>query len=153
MFTYIVDTDAAELLSAIDITLQRFTEYHALRGAFGRRAVIEQAKGILMAARGVPADEAFAILREHSQHRAQKIADVAAARKLDRLLEPSLPHPASSSRPRHRAGQRPEAVFRAGSRHEVGRLGLPRRGRVRAAARRRRAPAPATGRRPRCRGL
>jgi len=79
VFAYIVDTDAAELQSAIDITLQRFTEYHALQGAFGRRAVIEQAKGILMATRGVTADEAFALLREHSQRRGQKIADVAAA--------------------------------------------------------------------------
>jgi two-component system, response regulator / RNA-binding antiterminator len=79
VFAYIVDTDAGELQSAIDITLQRFTEYHALRGAFGRRAVIEQAKGILMATRGVTADEAFALLREHSQRRGQKIADVAAA--------------------------------------------------------------------------
>ena len=49
VFAYIVDTTPEELQSAIDITLQRFTEYHNLQGAFGRRAVIEQAKGILMA--------------------------------------------------------------------------------------------------------
>ena len=45
----IVDGTPDELQSAIDITLQRFTEYHNLQGAFGRRATIEQAKGILMA--------------------------------------------------------------------------------------------------------
>ena len=50
VFAYIVDTTPEELQSAIDITLQRFAEYHNLQGAFGRRAVIEQAKGILMAA-------------------------------------------------------------------------------------------------------
>jgi response regulator NasT len=53
VFAYIVDGDAEELQSAIDITLQRFAEYHNLQGAFGRRAVIEQAKGILMARHGV----------------------------------------------------------------------------------------------------
>src|SRR3954452_24992079 len=40
VFAYIVDTDPAELESAIEITLQRFAEYHELQGAFGRRAVI-----------------------------------------------------------------------------------------------------------------
>ena len=79
VFAYIVDTTPEELQSAIDITLQRFTEYHNLQGAFGRRAVIEQAKGILMARNGVNADKAFAILRDHSQRSGQKLADVAAA--------------------------------------------------------------------------
>jgi response regulator NasT len=79
VFAYIVDTTPEELQSAIDITLQRFTEYHNLQGAFGRRAVIEQAKGILMARNGVDADQAFAILRDHSQRGGQKLAEVAAA--------------------------------------------------------------------------
>src|SRR5688572_26557504 len=38
----------AEWQSSIDIVLQRFAEFHALQGAFGRRALIERAKGILM---------------------------------------------------------------------------------------------------------
>src|SRR5579864_2126621 len=42
VFAYIVDTTPEELQSAIHVTLQRFAEYHSLRGAFGRRAVIEQ---------------------------------------------------------------------------------------------------------------
>jgi AmiR/NasT family two-component response regulator len=79
VFAYIVDTTPEELQSVIDITLQRFTEYHDLQGAFGRRAVIEQAKGILMARHAIDADEAFAMLREHSQHSGHKLADVAGA--------------------------------------------------------------------------
>ena len=79
VFAYIVDTTAEELQSAIDVTLQRFTEYHNLQGAFGRRAVIEQAKGILMARNGIDADKAFGLLRDHSQHNGQKIVEVAAA--------------------------------------------------------------------------
>ena len=59
VFAYIVDTTPDELQSAIDITLQRFAEYHSLQGAFGRRATIEQAKGILMARLGVGSDKAF----------------------------------------------------------------------------------------------
>lgn len=79
VFAYIVDTTPEELQSAIDITLQRFAEYQKLQGAFGRRALIEQAKGILMARHAIDADRAFEMLRDHSQHHGQKLADVAAA--------------------------------------------------------------------------
>lgn len=79
VFAYIVDTTPEELQSAIDITLQRFAEYQSLQGAFGRRAVIEQAKGILMARRAIPAEKAFDIMRDHSQHNGQKLIDVAQA--------------------------------------------------------------------------
>jgi response regulator NasT len=77
IFAHIVDTTPEELQSAIDITLQRFAEYHSLQGAFGRRAMIEQAKGILMGRHAITADEAFARLREHSQHNGHKLATVA----------------------------------------------------------------------------
>src|SRR5512133_3996345 len=63
VFAYIVDTTPEELQSAIDITLQRFAEYTGLQGAFGRRAEIEQAKGILMARHSIDADAAFKMLR------------------------------------------------------------------------------------------
>jgi AmiR/NasT family two-component response regulator len=79
VFAYIVDGDAAELQSAIDITLQRFAEYQNLQGAFGRRAMIEQAKGILMARHSVDANGAFDMLRNHSQHNGRKVVDVAQA--------------------------------------------------------------------------
>src|SRR3954452_17581978 len=79
VFAYIVDGDAAELQSAIDITLQRFAEYQSLQGAFGRRALIEQAKGILMARHSLDADRAFNMLRGHSQHNGRKLVDVAQA--------------------------------------------------------------------------
>ncbi len=79
VFAYIVDGSPDELQSAIDITLQRFSEYQSLQGAFGRRALIEQAKGILMARHAISADTAFERLRDHSQHNGRKLADVAAA--------------------------------------------------------------------------
>src|SRR6186713_2417673 len=79
VFAYIVDGDAAELQSAIDITLQRFAEYQSLQGAFGRRALIEQAKGILMARHMTDSEHAFEMLRDHSQHNGRKLVDIAQA--------------------------------------------------------------------------
>jgi two-component system, response regulator / RNA-binding antiterminator len=79
VFAYIVEADADELQGAIDITLQRFAEYQNLQGAFGRRATIEQAKGILMASHAIDADRAFQMLRDHSQHSGRKLVDIAQA--------------------------------------------------------------------------
>jgi response regulator NasT len=79
VFAYIVDTGPEQLQGAIDVTLQRYAEFQSLRGALGRRAVIEQAKGILMARHAVGADDAFELLRSHSQHSGTKLADVAEA--------------------------------------------------------------------------
>jgi AmiR/NasT family two-component response regulator len=96
VFAYIVDGDAEELQSAIEITLQRFAEYQSLQGAFGRRALIEQAKGILMARHSIHADHAFDMLREHSQHNGRKLVDVAQAIvESHLLLLPPLPEPAA----------------------------------------------------------
>ena len=96
VFAYIVDADAEELQSAIEITLQRFTEYHNLQGAFGRRAVIEQAKGILMARHAIAQEAAFELLRSHSQHNGRKLIAVAEAIvESHRLLLPPLPHPSA----------------------------------------------------------
>ena len=94
VFAYLVDTTPEELQSAIDVTLQRFTQYHNLQGAFGRRAVIEQAKGILMARHSIDADKAFGMLREHSQHNGNKLLDVAGAIVDSHLLlVPATPGP------------------------------------------------------------
>ena len=101
VFAYIVDGDAQELQSAIDITLQRFAEYQSLQGAFGRRALIEQAKGILMARHSVDADRAFDMLRDHSQHNGRKVVDVAQAIVDSHLLlPPPLIEPAVAVPPR-----------------------------------------------------
>jgi AmiR/NasT family two-component response regulator len=98
IFAYIVDTTGEELQSAIDITLQRFAEYHGLQGAFGRRAIIEQAKGILMARHAINAERAFEMLRDHSQHNGHKVVDVAQAIvESHLLLVPPVPHPPAST--------------------------------------------------------
>ncbi|MBY4225615.1 GAF and ANTAR domain-containing protein [Rhodococcus fascians] len=53
-------------------------EVDGLLTAMKTRAQIEQAKGIIMAMRGIGADEAFAFLSEQSQSRNIKVTDIAA---------------------------------------------------------------------------
>jgi response regulator NasT len=80
VFAYVIMNGADhELQSALDITLRRFAEFSNLQGAFGRRAIIEQAKGILMARNGIDADQAFQILRAHSQQTGRRLVHVAEA--------------------------------------------------------------------------
>ncbi len=77
VFAYLLHDDPEELQSAIDITLARFAEYHSLKGAFGRRSIIEQAKGILMARHAVDSEEAFGMLRERSRLSGRKVTALA----------------------------------------------------------------------------
>ena len=79
IFAYITDSETREWQSSIDIVLRRFTEYHDLEGAFGRRAVTERAKGILMERHSVDDAVAFEMLRDQSRRANTKLVDVAAA--------------------------------------------------------------------------
>jgi response regulator NasT len=79
VFAYITDADAKDWQSSIDIVLRRFTEYHDLEGAFGRRALTERAKGILMERHSVDESTAFGMLRDHSRAANRKVVDVATA--------------------------------------------------------------------------
>ena len=80
IFSYIAHAgDLQEMQSSIDIALERFAEYHALEGAFGRRAVTERAKGILMERHSLDEQQAFHLLRDHARRTNRKIADVAEA--------------------------------------------------------------------------
>ena len=91
VFAYIIDTDSEELQSAIEITLQRFSEFDSLQGAFSRRAVIEQAKGILMERHKIDQDRAFEMMRSHSQHTGHKLFGIAEAIVQSHLLLPPPP--------------------------------------------------------------
>jgi AmiR/NasT family two-component response regulator len=79
IFAYITDADALDWQSSIDIVLRRFAEYHDLEGAFGRRALTERAKGILMERHSVDEGAAFEMLRDHSRSVNRRLVDVAAA--------------------------------------------------------------------------
>jgi AmiR/NasT family two-component response regulator len=92
VFAHISDDDPGELQSTLDIVLHRFAEYHNLEGAFARRAMIERAKGILMATHAVDDERAFEMLRSHSQQTGTKLIDLAeAVVHSHRLLAPGKP--------------------------------------------------------------
>jgi response regulator NasT len=65
--------------SSIDIVLRRFAEYHDLEGAFGRRALTERAKGILMERHSIDEPAAFDMVREHARSTNRKLVDVSSA--------------------------------------------------------------------------
>jgi AmiR/NasT family two-component response regulator len=95
VFAHISDDDVEDWQSSIDIVLRRFAEYHDLEGAFGRRALTERAKGILMERHSINEESAFEMLREQSRIANRKLIDLAAA-VVDghRLLPQKPPAPA-----------------------------------------------------------
>jgi AmiR/NasT family two-component response regulator len=94
IFAYITDADVEDWQSSIDIVLRRFGEYHDLEGAFGRRATIERAKGILMERHSIDEQDAYAMLHQHSRINNRKLLDLATA-VVDghRLLPRQSPNP------------------------------------------------------------
>ena len=79
IFAYIANGDPQVLQSEIDIALSRFAEYHDLEGAFGRRAITERAKGILMERHSIDEETAFKLLRDHARRSQLKIVEIADA--------------------------------------------------------------------------
>jgi GAF domain-containing protein len=67
---------------------QRGEQARNMRLAMESRAVIEQAKGVLMAQRRIDADQAFEILREASQRYNRKLRDIALG-----IVESTQPKP------------------------------------------------------------
>jgi response regulator NasT len=89
VFAYLVDGAATELESALDITLERFAEFQNLEGAFGRRAITERAKGILMERHRIDEQQAFELLRAQARNTGRKLVDVAEAVVEGYLLLPA----------------------------------------------------------------
>jgi AmiR/NasT family two-component response regulator len=79
VFAHISDADVEDWQTSIDIVLRRFAEYQELKGAFGRRALIERAKGILMERHSVDEEAAFEMLRSQSRESNRKLIDLATA--------------------------------------------------------------------------
>ncbi|MHB8693932.1 MAG: ANTAR domain-containing response regulator [Solirubrobacteraceae bacterium] len=98
VFAHISDNDVEDWLSSIDIVLRRFAEFQDLEGAFGRRAVIERAKGILMERHSISEAGAFEILRAQSRVANRKLIDLAGAVVDGHLMLPKDPQ--ASAEPR-----------------------------------------------------
>jgi AmiR/NasT family two-component response regulator len=93
VFAHITDDDVEDWEGSIDIVLRRFAEYHELAGAFGRRALTERAKGILMERHSIDEATAFAMLRDRSRSDNRKLIDLAAAVVDGHRLLPKQPQP------------------------------------------------------------
>ena len=91
IFAYIANGhDPQEMQSAIDIVLRRFAEYHDLEGAFGRRAITERAKGILMERHDIDEKAAFDVLRDEARRSNRKLVVIAESVVTSRALLPSM---------------------------------------------------------------
>jgi response regulator NasT len=75
----VVGRSLETLRAAVHAACERFDELRRLEAAFERRAVIERAKGVLMATRGIAGEDAFALLRDHSRRTNCKLVEVADA--------------------------------------------------------------------------
>ena len=93
IFAYVTGgQDADALQSSLHVVLVRFAEYQGLEGAFGRRAITERAKGILMERHGIDEQRAFELLREQARRTSKKVVDVAEAVALSVSLLPKVPN-------------------------------------------------------------
>lgn len=84
---YVVDgLTPARVKPVLDAAIARFrmmqrmrTELAETKRALEDRKVIDRAKGLLMRARGIPEDEAYALLRKTAMDQGRRVADVAEA--------------------------------------------------------------------------
>ena len=76
VFAYLDSTEPLELQGGIDIAIQRYHQFSKLLEAFGRRARIEQAKGLLMERHGISDDEAFERIRSQARSERRPIMSV-----------------------------------------------------------------------------
>ena len=76
VFAYIDSTEETELQAAIDVAIQRYRDHRKLLDAFGRRARIERAKGMLMERHDLSDREAFERLRSEARSTRRPLIDV-----------------------------------------------------------------------------
>ena len=84
---YVVDgLQKKRIKPILDVAITRFHQFSRLRkeltatkAALAERKTIDRAKGLLMRAKGVAEDEAYALLRKTAMDQGKKIADVAEA--------------------------------------------------------------------------
>jgi response regulator NasT len=99
VFAYIANGELDELQSSLEIVLRRFREYQRLEGAFGRRAMIERGKGILMERHQIEEDQAFEMIRAHARRRGRRVVEIAEAVVDGHLLLPPQAPTSSEERP------------------------------------------------------
>ncbi len=78
-FACISQADPDEVASQIAVALHRHDELASLRASFGRRMVVERAKGVLMERHGLEERQAFERLRDDARDHRATIVTVAVA--------------------------------------------------------------------------
>ena len=76
VFAYLDSTDQIELQGGIDVAFQRYHQFAKLLEAFGRRARIERAKGLLMERHGIDDGTAFERIRSQARSERRPIMSV-----------------------------------------------------------------------------
>lgn len=84
---YVVDgLSSSRIKPVLDAAIARFnmvsqmrSELEAVKSALAERKTIDRAKGLLMQARGIAEDEAYALLRKTAMDQGRKVVDVAQA--------------------------------------------------------------------------
>lgn len=89
-------TSIETAVAILERTQSAEQEIAGLRTAMKTRSDIDQAKGIIMAMRGISAEDAFALLSEQSQNRNVKVSEIAAS-MIDSIAEQTV-SPAVSRR-------------------------------------------------------
>ncbi len=96
----LIGSGLENLRASVHAACERFAELRRLEQAFERRAVIECAKGVLMASHGIRRDEAFILLRDHSRRTNRKLIEIAdAILKAHALFGRQATAPASEAPP------------------------------------------------------
>jgi response regulator NasT len=91
IFGQLTGTEPGELQGELEIVLRRYDDYRRLEEAFGRRAVVERAKGIIMERNGVDERQAFELLRAQARRTGTRLVAVAQAVLEARELLPEQP--------------------------------------------------------------
>ncbi len=79
VFGQLTGTEVGELQGELEIVLRRYDDYQRLEEAFGRRAVVERAKGVIMERNGMDEREAFELLRSQARRSGTRLVAVAQA--------------------------------------------------------------------------
>jgi response regulator NasT len=75
----VVGAETESLRAAVHVACEHFAELRRLEEALERRAVIERAKGVLMATHGIRGEDAYVLLRDHSKRKSRSLFKIADA--------------------------------------------------------------------------
>ena len=79
VFVFVTERPDKQWQFNLDLVLRHYAEYRRLESAFGRRAITERAKGILMERHSIDEASAFKLLRDRARSSNRKLVEIAGA--------------------------------------------------------------------------